>query len=99
MGDRRESSRQLRSGRNHNISEAIAQLSGGDAAEERRAPMRMKIVVKKEDLKHVLAAIRDGRGRGSASTTLEQRRRQMLRGARGTSRLGSWLPALQSIPE
>ncbi|GFP94114.1 hypothetical protein PHJA_001555800 [Phtheirospermum japonicum] len=57
-----------RSGRNQkamaqNILEAIAQFSGGEiaaAAEDGR----MKIVVKKEDLKQVLEAIRDGRSLG-----------------------------------
>ncbi|KAI3446290.1 hypothetical protein Pfo_002955 [Paulownia fortunei] len=73
---------------------------------------RMKILVKKEDLKQVLEAISDGRSwgrRASASppaVSLEQRlnlmrRRQILRAAnqvKGRSR-GSWRPALQSIPE
>ncbi|KAI3447916.1 hypothetical protein Pfo_004581 [Paulownia fortunei] len=115
----RRESRHLRAGRNQkavasNILEAIAQLSGGHAAEDGLPPTRMKIVVKKEDLKQVLEAIRDGRSavrRASASTpaatSLEQRlnlmrRRQILRAAnqvKGRNRLGSWRPVLQSIPE
>lgn len=104
-----------RSGRNQkaaasSVLEAIAQFSGGEttAAEDGR----MKILVKKEDLKQVLEAIRDGRSlgrRNSASppsVSLEQRlnllrRRQILRAAnqaKGRSRR-SWRPALQSIPE
>ncbi|GFP89074.1 hypothetical protein PHJA_001051100 [Phtheirospermum japonicum] len=72
----------------------------------------MKIVVKKEDLKQVLEAIRDGRSLGRresaapAAVVLEQRlnllrRRQILRAAsqvKGRNR-GNWRPALQSIPE
>ncbi|EYU37982.1 hypothetical protein ABFS82_02G005400 [Erythranthe guttata] len=104
-----------RSGRNQkasasNILEAIAEISGGEMAAAEDG--RMKIMVKKEDLKQVLEAIRDGRGlgrRNSASpppVSLEQRlnlmrRRQILRAAnqvKGRSR-GSWMPALQSIPE
>ncbi|KAL7156378.1 hypothetical protein ABFS83_02G005400 [Erythranthe nasuta] len=104
-----------RSGRNQkaaasNILEAIAEISGGEMAAAEDG--RMKIMVKKEDLKQVLEAIRDGRGLGrrtSASpppVSLEQRlnlmrRRQILRAAnqvKGRSR-GSWMPALQSIPE
>ncbi|KAL7118494.1 hypothetical protein ACP275_02G005300 [Erythranthe tilingii] len=104
-----------RSGRNQksaasNILEAIAEFSGGEMAAAEDG--RMKIMVKKEDLKQVLEAIRDGRGlgrRNSASpppVSLEQRlnlmrRRQILRAAnqvKGRSR-GSWMPALQSIPE
>lgn len=103
-----------RSGRNQkpvpsSILEAISQISGGEMA----APVedgRMKIVVKKEDLKQVLEAIRDNRfGWGRRETaapqalSLEQRlnlmrRRQILRAAANRSR-SSWRPVLQSIPE
>ncbi|KAG6403651.1 hypothetical protein SASPL_135879 [Salvia splendens] len=89
-----------------NILEAIAQLSSREAAE---GPKKMKIVVKKEELKQVLEAI--SRQRRSTSVrrgpappmSLEQRlnfmrRRQILRAAART-RSGSWRPALQSIPE
>ncbi|KAL0383904.1 UNVERIFIED_CONTAM: hypothetical protein Sradi_2784700 [Sesamum radiatum] len=56
-----------RAGRNHkaaagNILEAIAEFSGGETTA--REDGRMKIVVKKEDLKYVLGAIRDGRSWG-----------------------------------
>ncbi|KAH6813271.1 hypothetical protein C2S51_022289 [Perilla frutescens var. frutescens] len=87
-----------------NILEAIAQLSNGDAA-----ATRMKIVVKKEDLKQVLEAIRDGRrGPPSTAALLEQRLnllrpRQNMRAAgrsmKGRTRFGSWRPVLQTIPE
>ncbi|KAL0454052.1 UNVERIFIED_CONTAM: hypothetical protein Slati_0744400 [Sesamum latifolium] len=108
---RRESKLILRTARNQkavsgNILEAIAQLSGGEAAGNGPPPTRMKFVVKKEDLKQVLEAIRvrDCRGavrRAPAATSLEQRlnwmrRRQMMR---GRSRVGPWRPVLQSIPE
>lgn len=93
-----------RSGRNQkaitsNILEKISQFSGGEMAE---VDGRVRIMVKKEDLKQVLEAIRDGRRRNSAAVPFEQRlnmllRRQILR-AKGTSR-ASWRPALQSIPE
>ncbi|XP_057805919.1 uncharacterized protein LOC131020890 [Salvia miltiorrhiza] len=88
------------------ILEAIAQLSGG--AEAAEGPKVMKIVMKKEDLKQALEAIRDGRSglvrRGPPSTaaamSLEQwlnfmRRRQILRAAgqgRARNRSGSWRP-------
>ncbi|KAK4424030.1 hypothetical protein Salat_1596400 [Sesamum alatum] len=117
LSPRRES-KLFRAGRNQkavasNILEAIAQLRGGDRREDGVPPTRMKIVVKKEDLKQVVEAIRDCRGavrRASAgATSLEQRlnlmrRRQIMRGAsarqvRGRSRLGPWRPVLQSIPE
>ena len=84
-----------------NILEAIAQLSSREAAE---GPKKMKIVVKKEELKQVLEAISRQRRRGPAPPmSLEQRlnfmrRRQILRAAART-RSGSWRPALQSIPE
>ncbi|KZV39345.1 hypothetical protein F511_17537 [Dorcoceras hygrometricum] len=76
---------------------------------------RLKFVVRKQDLKQVLEAIRDGRGSSanrSASAasalavSLEQRLnlmqlRQILRGGtRGRERSWkSWHPALHSIPE
>ncbi|KAL6525957.1 hypothetical protein OROHE_015481 [Orobanche hederae] len=106
-----------RSGRNpkaisNNVLEAIVQFSSREMAAAEGG--RMKIVVRKEDLKQVLEAIRDGRGlgrRATATTTavpleLEQRlnllrRRQIIRAAsqvKCRSR-GSWRPALQSIPE
>lgn len=105
-----------RSGRNQkpvasSILEAISHISSGElAAAAAGEDGRMKIVVKKEDLKQVLEAIRDnGRGWGRRAATaappalsLEQRlnlmrRRQILRAA-NRSRC-SWRPVLQSIPE
>ncbi|KAL6494855.1 hypothetical protein OROGR_031655 [Orobanche gracilis] len=101
-----------RSGRNpkaivDNGLEAIVQFSSSEMATAEGG--RMKIVVRKEDLKQVLDAIRDGRGlvrRATPAMALEQRlnllrRRQILRAAsqvKCRSR-GSWRPALQSIPE
>lgn len=101
FSQRRESSRNMKVARNQkavatNFLEAIAQLSrsgGGAAAAD--GPMRMKIVMKREELEQVLEAIRDGRGsfvrRGpvsaaAAPSSLEQRlsllrRRQILRAA------------------
>ncbi|KAL7125518.1 hypothetical protein ABFS83_14G122400 [Erythranthe nasuta] len=110
LNRRREYSRHSRGGgRNQNaatanILEAIAQLSGGG----QQPPTRMKILVKKEDLKLVMDAIRDGCGvvRRPPPSGAEQRlnwmrRRQILREMKtaGKSRLGSWRPVLQSIPE
>lgn len=98
-----------RSGRNQkpvasSILEAISQISGGEMAAAAGEVGRMKIVVKKEDLKQVLEAIRDnGRGWGRPpALSLEQRlnlmrRRQILRAANRSRR--SWKPVLQSIPE
>ncbi|KAL7082889.1 hypothetical protein ACP275_14G129000 [Erythranthe tilingii] len=104
----REYSRHLKGGgRNQNaatanILEAIAQLSGGG----QQPRTRMKILVKKEDLKQVMDAIRDGCGAvrrppPSGAGSLEQRlnwmrRRQILRQMKAG---GSWRPVLQSIPE
>ncbi|KAK4437602.1 Thioredoxin-like protein CDSP32, chloroplastic [Sesamum alatum] len=112
---RRREFRFWRAGRNQkaaasNILEAIAEFSGGETTATEDG--RMKIVVKTEDLKQVLEAIRGGRSWGRRASTspaavsLEQRlnlmrRRQILRATsqgRGRGR-GCWRPALQSIPE
>lgn len=108
---RRRELRLLRSGRNQkhvtsSILEAISHFGGGEVAAA--ADGRMKIVVRKEDVKQVLEAIRDGRGWGRRDAaappalSLEQRlnfmrRRQILRAANRSRR--SWRPVLQSIPE
>ncbi|KAH6832975.1 hypothetical protein C2S53_005753 [Perilla frutescens var. hirtella] len=108
---RRRELRLSRSGRNHkpiasSILEAISQFGAGEVAAA--ADGRMKIVVKKEDVKQVLEAIRVGRGWGRRHTaaptalSLEQRlnlmrRRQIFRAANRSRR--SWRPVLQSIPE
>ncbi|KAL1554467.1 hypothetical protein AAHA92_15023 [Salvia divinorum] len=89
------------------ILEAISHINGREIAAE---DGRMKIVVRKEDLKQVLEAIREnggGWGRRTAEVaaptlSLEQRlnlmrRRQILRAASRSRR--SWRPVLQSIPE
>ncbi|KAL0348522.1 UNVERIFIED_CONTAM: hypothetical protein Sangu_1080000 [Sesamum angustifolium] len=101
LSPRRESKLILRAARYQKAVnlEAIAQLSGENG-------LRMKIVVKKEDLKQVVEAIRmrecrGGVRRAPAATSLEQRlnwmrRRQIMR---GRSRVGPWRPVLQSIPE
>lgn len=83
------------------IMEAISHINGGEIAAE---DGRMKIVVRKEDLKQVLEAIREngggwGRRTAEANLSLEQRlnlmrTRQILRAGRR-----SWRPVLQSIPE
>ncbi|KAL1541184.1 hypothetical protein AAHA92_25438 [Salvia divinorum] len=83
-----------------NILEAIAQLSSSEAED---GPKKMKIVVKKEELKQVLEAIRQRRSTLVRPMSLDQRlnfmrRRQILRAAART-RSASWRPVLQSIPE
>ncbi|CAA0831184.1 Unknown protein [Striga hermonthica] len=91
------------------VLEAIAQFRG--AAEDGRPAARVKIVVRKEDLKHVLGAIRDGRSaaKGGPPPAFEERlinlmrrRQQILRTsgqAKCRGRLGAWKPVLHSIPE
>ncbi|GER50222.1 hypothetical protein STAS_27515 [Striga asiatica] len=90
----------------NNILEAIGRLTGGEmtAAEDGR----VKLVVRREDLKQVLKAIKDGCGLAGPAA-LEQQlnmlwRRQVAKAAaagqvRGGIGRGSWKPELQSIPE
>ncbi|KAL7237081.1 hypothetical protein ACSBR1_020202 [Camellia fascicularis] len=102
----------------NNILDAIAQVSNGDGLVSgsdggEDGVVRMKIVVKKQDLKQMLEVIRGGKNTGGTSTSvsptpslcLEQRLNLMRRRhqwrvsqAKG-SRRSSWRPALQSIPE
>ncbi|KAK9112604.1 hypothetical protein Scep_020123 [Stephania cephalantha] len=100
-----------------NILEAIAQMQGGSIVSRRDedGTLRMKIVVKKQDLKHFLGMMGSGnniygsnnQASLSSLTTLEQRlhvlrSRQVRRSAevaKTKSGSGPWRPALQSIPE
>ncbi|KAK9135817.1 hypothetical protein Syun_015147 [Stephania yunnanensis] len=96
-----------------NILEAIAQMQGGSIVSRRDedGTLRMKIVVKKQDLKHFLGMMGSGNNGSnnqaslSSLTTLEQRlhvlrSRQVRRSAEvAKSGSGPWRPALQSIPE
>ncbi|CAA2970862.1 Hypothetical predicted protein [Olea europaea subsp. europaea] len=102
-------------GRNHkaivsNILNAIAQVNGGEAVcqTSENGSMKMKIRVKKEDLKHVVEVVRDGKGipcQSTPSMSLEQRlnfmrRRHVLRATQAKVRSrDSWTPVLYSIPE
>lgn len=95
-----------------NILDAIAK---DFSSQEKGEVVRMKIVVKKEDLKQVLEALRDGninenRSQISPSQvavlSLEQRlnfmrKRQQIRKANQIKlrNNSSWMPVLQSIPE
>ncbi|KAK4378195.1 hypothetical protein RND71_000057 [Anisodus tanguticus] len=100
----------------NNILDAIAKGNNRDfSGQEKREVVRMKIVVKKEDLKQVLEALRDGninenKSQISPSQTavisLEQRlnfmrKRQIIRKANQIKlkNISSWMPVLQSIPE
>ncbi|KAL2469269.1 uncharacterized protein Fot_50845 [Forsythia ovata] len=93
-----------------NILNAIAQVNGGEAIcqASENGSMKMKIRVKKEDLKHVVEVIKDSRGiprQSTPSMTFEQRlnfmrRRHVLRATQAKVRSrGSWTPVLYSIPE
>lgn len=99
-----------------NILDAIAKVNKKDfSSQEKGEVVRMKIVVKKEDLKQVLEALRDGninenRSQISPSQvavlSLEQRlnfmrKRQQIRKANQIKlrNNSSWMPVLQSIPE
>ncbi|KAK9109347.1 hypothetical protein Sjap_017407 [Stephania japonica] len=96
-----------------NILEAIAQMQGGNSVSRRDedGTLRMKIVVKKQDLKHFLGMMGSGNNGNnnqaslSSLTTLEQRlhvlrSRQVRRSVEvAKSSRGPWRPALQSIPE
>lgn len=101
---------QKNSAKGNNIIEAIAQVNGGgvisQSVEEGGGVTRMKILVRKQDLKQALEVMRGAKNIGRQSATpclsLEQRlnlmrRRQMLRAK--ASRTSSWRPVLQSIPE
>ncbi|KAF5178091.1 hypothetical protein FRX31_032323 [Thalictrum thalictroides] len=96
--------------------EAIAQVHGGDVVSRKDEDgiVRMKIVVKKQDLKQLLEMIGGGTNESrKASTvlsafssilTLEQRlnimrRRHMKRAERQKGCASTWRPVLQSIPE
>ncbi|CAI9764321.1 unnamed protein product [Fraxinus pennsylvanica] len=102
-------------GRNHkavvsNILNSIAQVNGGEAVcqASENGSMKLKIRVKKEDLKQVVEVIRDSRGipcQSTPSMSLEQRlnfmrRRHVVRATQAKVRSrGSWMPVLYSIPE
>ncbi|KAL6346912.1 hypothetical protein AAG906_003029 [Vitis piasezkii] len=89
--------------------EAIAQVNGGSnvvSHSDEDGVLRMKIVVKKQDLKQMLEVMRGGKSSAhQPSLSLEQRlnllrRKHVLRGNQSNrSRRSSWRPALHSIPE
>lgn len=96
-----------------NILDAIAKVNRDcfSSQESEGEVVRMKIVVRKEDLKQIVEALGNGNNMNEnrstqISSSLEQRlnfmrKRQLLRKAnqiklRNTS---SWMPVLQSIPE
>ncbi|KAM1483151.1 hypothetical protein TB2_034587 [Malus domestica] len=98
--------------------EAVAKVNGGHPPQstnvishqtQEDGVVRMKILVRKQDLKQVLELI-NGAGihnqasvvRATSSFSLEQRpcllrKKQILRARQ--SRQSSWIPELQSIPE
>ncbi|MCE0481870.1 hypothetical protein HAX54_039967 [Datura stramonium] len=96
-----------------NILDAIAQVNNNrdfSSQENTGEVVRMKIVVKKEDLKQVLEALGNGNNvnenRSQISSSLEQRlnfmrKRQLIRKANQIKlrNNSSWMPVLQSIPE
>ncbi|CAN4112592.1 unnamed protein product [Withania somnifera] len=97
----------------NNILDAIAQINGNREfpdQENAREVVRMKIVVKKEDLKQILEALGNGNNidedRKQNSSSLEQRlkimrKRQLIRKANQIKlrNNSSWMPVLQSIAE
>ncbi|CAN4107323.1 unnamed protein product [Withania somnifera] len=97
-----------------NILDAIAQVNGNRGIsnqENAKEVVRMKIVVKKEDLKQVLEALGNGNNRNEnrsqISSSLEQRlnfmrKRQLIRKANQIklrNNSSNWMSVLQSIPE
>ncbi|KAF8406667.1 hypothetical protein HHK36_008757 [Tetracentron sinense] len=93
-----------------NLLEAIAQVPGGGvvSCNEKDGVVQMKIVVRKQDLKHMVAMMGGGKNGShlAPSSSLEQRkyvaRRHLRRGdhVKGLGRRHSpWKPVLQSIPE
>ncbi|KAH8510473.1 hypothetical protein H0E87_008146 [Populus deltoides] len=111
--------RALLRGRNHrslksNLPESIGQVNGGCVVSHTNENgfVRMKLVVRKQDLKQMLEVMRGGKSNANqasyspvSSLSLEQRlnllRRKHLsrsNSAKGSCRR-SWTPALQSIPE
>lgn len=96
-------------GRN-SLLEAIAQVNGGSVVSrviDEGGLMKMKMVVKKQDLKQMLELLKGGNNsNASPCMSLEQRlilmrKRQVLRENQGkrSSLRSSWKPVLQSIPE
>ncbi|KAJ6765861.1 PLASTID MOVEMENT IMPAIRED PROTEIN-RELATED [Salix purpurea] len=115
----KRSFRALLRGRNHrslksNLPEPIGQINGGCVVSHTNENgfVRMKVVVRKQDLKQMLEVMRGGRSNDNrasnspvSSLSLEQhfnllRRKHLSRSnsAKGSCRR-SWTPALQSIPE
>ncbi|OAY52279.1 hypothetical protein MANES_04G070400v8 [Manihot esculenta] len=115
--------REIRSlrARNHrslrnNLLESIAQANGGSVVSQvnEDGVVRMKLLVRKQDLRQMLEVMR-GHGKNisqqqsfstSSSLTVEQRlnllrKKQLLRASAAAkeSRRHSWTPQLQSIPE
>uniref|UniRef100_A0A6N2L5P7 Uncharacterized protein n=1 Tax=Salix viminalis TaxID=40686 RepID=A0A6N2L5P7_SALVM len=96
-------------GRSHrslksNLLESDAQVKGGSVVSHSTNEdgiVRMKLVVRKQDLKQVLELMRGCESSTNQSLPLEQRLRKHLsrfNAAMGSCRR-SWTPALQSIPE
>ncbi|KAJ6937195.1 hypothetical protein NC652_011761 [Populus alba x Populus x berolinensis] len=111
--------RALLRGRNHrslksNLTESIGQVNGGCVVSHTNENgfVRMKLVVRKQDLKQMLEVMRGGKSNANqasyspvSSLSLEQRLNLLRRkhisrsnSAKGSCRR-SWTPALQSIPE
>lgn len=98
-------------GRHHHhqskaAAEALEQLHHGGrvlSREDVGGAVRVKIVVSKRELKHMVAALGSGAGGPGAEQRLQSlRRRSMRRAAEAARRMqanGEWEPGLQSIPE
>ncbi|KAI3916975.1 hypothetical protein MKW92_021958 [Papaver armeniacum] len=95
-----------------NLLEAIAQFHGAGVVShtDENGVVRMKILVKKQDLKQMLEMMDNGKESGSnniqqqsSSLSLEQRlhimRRKHQRRVEHAKGRRTWQPALQSIPE
>ncbi|GMH02937.1 hypothetical protein Nepgr_004776 [Nepenthes gracilis] len=101
--------RDLKPGRS-NLSESIALVNGGGGVVAHSTGddgnVRLKIVVRKQDLKQILEAMKNSVSSPMPSLSLEQRlflmRRRLSAGKFNHGKVNrriSWRPALQSIPE
>ncbi|XVF00836.1 hypothetical protein REPUB_Repub04eG0036500 [Reevesia pubescens] len=99
-----------------NLLEAIAQVNNGGVVShiDEDGVLRMKIVVRKQDLKQMLGIINSGSGRNisannyqssiSPSLSVEERlnllrRKHLMSSSAMKKSQHSWSPQLQSIPE
>lgn len=95
--------------RSASVLEGIAKANGGGggavvSCKEEDGVVRMRIVVKKSDLKQLIHAMNGGAGNRPSSLTAEQRlnalrKKHISKGNAANRRSKCWSPALYSIPE